>query len=306
LALTAQSGLPTTKFGTNEFPCETHAVDGDGRHHVHEYGHTPGGYVEKLGRSLYSVTVRGNFQATFPAFPGLYPDTMNALRADFEQQTTKTFVHPTMGSFPAFIIKWHQVKDARMLSGEKVDITFLEDQSASFTIDAYADASGETNGPDPETAAAQFNAIVQQVKDELAISPNEVSLFDGIQQLAEEIGAVQDTVSLIGNNVGAKLQALAGLCASVEASFSMQDVRAWPIVDSCLTLWQSCNLALQDIQSKRVQLRQYVVPKTQTIIDCAIDIYNDASRSSDLLSLNPLVADTLSIQAATVLQYYPD
>jgi prophage DNA circulation protein len=304
MALTAQSGLPITQFGTIKFPGEQHTVNGEARHHIHEYPHTPGGYVEKLGRALYQVTIRGNFQATFPAFPDLYPNSMNTLRGYFEQETTLTLVHPTMGSFPAYIIKWTQVKEARLLSGEKVDITFLEDQSASFGVTAYADASADdtTIGP----SAAQFAAVVQQVKDELAISPNDLSLFDSIQQLSQEIGAVSDTVNLYGNNVAAKISALAGLCSSVESSFSMQDARAWPIVDAVLTLWQSCNQSLQDIQSKRVPLDTYSVPKTQTIIDCAIDIYGDASRSTDLISLNPLIADTLNIPATTQIKFYPD
>ncbi len=98
--VTAQTGLPQTQFGDIKFPGETHHVSLVLRHHVHEYPHSPGGNVEKLGRSLYKVTVRGNFQATFPAFPDLYPNGMNTLRGYAEQMQTLTFVHPTIGSNP--------------------------------------------------------------------------------------------------------------------------------------------------------------------------------------------------------------
>jgi prophage DNA circulation protein len=299
---TAQDGLPITQFGDIKFPGETHTVDGTGRHHVHEYPHTPGGLVEKLGRSLYEITIRGNFQATFTAFPDLYPNGLATMRGYFENQTTLQLVHPTVGTFPAFITKWRQVKEARMLSGEKVDITFLEDQSQQFQLaDLVTSADDTAIGPSADRLAAEL----QQVMDELAISPNDMSLFDSIQQLSQDIGAIGDTLNLYGNVYGAKLQALAGTCASLEATFSLQDARAWPVVDALLDVWQAAQLSLQDLQLKRATMNQYVVPKQETMIDVAIGIYGDASRASDLLSLNPLVADAMRVPANTIILYYP-
>src|ERR1700722_3604570 len=300
---TAQTGLPITQFGAIKFPGETHTVDGTGRHHIHEYPHTPGGLVEKLGRSLYEITIRGNFQATFPGFPDLYPNGMQTIRGYYEQQTTLPLVHPTIGTFPAFITKWRQVKEARLLSGEKVDITFLEDQSQQFQLADLVTSADDTT---VASSAAQVATELSSVRAQLALDQKTLNLFDGVQQLSQAIGAIADTATLYGNVYGAKLQALSATCASLESSFALQDARAWPLVDAVLSLWQSANLALQDLQSKRVQMNRYIVPCNETLTDVAIAIYSDASRLSDLLSLNPLVADVLSVQAGTTILYYPD
>lgn len=111
---------------------------------------------------------------------------------------------------------------------------------------------------------------------------------------------------MYGNDLSAKIQSLAQTCESLEGTFSLQDARAWPIVDALMDVWQGCQLALQDLQNNQVQLQVYIVPKTQTLTECAIDIYGDASRAGDLLGLNPQLADVLTIQATTQIRYYPD
>lgn len=300
----AQDGLPITQFGTIKFPCETHTLENEPRIYIHYYPHTPGGNPEKLGRGLYKCTVRGNFQATFPGYPDLYPNSMNTLRSYMEQQLTLPFVHPSVTfAFPATIIGWRQIKDARMLSGEKVDITFLEDQSAQFQLAQQVTSLDDTAiGP----SAQRLQQELADVMADLAIGPNALSLFDQIQQVVQSINAVGDTAQLYGNLYGDKLQQLGNLCGQLESDFSMQDARAWPVVNVLLDLWQSSNLALLDLQSKQVQLQTYVVPITEALADIAIAIYGDASRQSDLLGLNPAIADVLNVPAATQIRYYPD
>jgi prophage DNA circulation protein len=300
---TAQSTLALTQFGDIKFPAEKHMVHGTGRHHVHEYPHSPGGALEKLGRGVYKFTIQGNFQATFPAYPDLYPNGMNTLRSYFEQQLTKPFVHPSIGKFPAMIIGWTQVKDARILSGEKVDIELVEDQAAQFALADLVSSTPSASSIGP--SAAQVAADLASVRAQLALSQNDLGLFDAIQSFASDIAAIGDTASLYGNLYSTKIQALAGVCSSLESSFSMQDPRAWPVVNSILTLWQGCNQALQDVLQNQAQLAYYTVPITEPMSMIANDIYNDATRAGDLLGLNPTVVDAFNVPAGTRIAYYP-
>src|SRR5579859_1389664 len=105
-----------TKFGDIEFPCESHVIHNEGRKHAHEYWKFPGAAQEKGGRGSWDVTLKANFQTNFRAYPNLYPDKMNSLRADFESQVTRTFVHPTFGTFPAWIYGWEQRRDPHIRS----------------------------------------------------------------------------------------------------------------------------------------------------------------------------------------------
>src|SRR5207253_5016277 len=72
----------------------------------------------------------------FPGYPNLYPAGMNQMFVYASTQSTQDLVHPSSGTFPAFIINWDQEKEAKIRSGEKVEIEFLEDQESSFALAA--------------------------------------------------------------------------------------------------------------------------------------------------------------------------
>lgn len=299
--MSAHDGLPRHRFGDIEFPGETTELHLQIRHHVHEYPHAPGGAPEKLGRALYRVTVRIPFHATFPGYPGLYPDAMNKMRGYADQLTTLQFRHPTAGEFPAFITSFRQVKNAKVRSGELVDAEFLEDQAATFALAALTSNTGpSTIGP----TAAQFATAFATARKDLAPTANDLALFDAIQQTVNSVLAYKDTSQLYGNRYGAAVQQLINQCAQFDQLQSMQDARAWPVIDVLMDLWAAAVTISNDLQNKRAQLATYTVPFPQSIIQIATTLYGDASRQGDILSLNP-IDDPARVPVGFPIRYYP-
>lgn len=301
--MSAFDGLPRTKFGDIQFPGEIHRLRSVFRHHVFEYPHSPGGAIEKLGRGLWQCTVRGNFQATFPGYPDLYPNSMATLRGYYGLGATLNFTHPTLGTFPAMITSWDQVKDAKIRSGEKVDIEFLEDQDASFSVtETLVSADYTAIGPSAQQLAAELAAI----RGDLTLSQNDLSLFDAIQSTVNSVLALKDTANLYGNLYAAKVLQVVSLCQQLDVSQNMQDARAWPLVDAMQVVWQNAIRIEQDLQAQRAQLSDYTVPFAMPLLQVAINLYGDASRQEDLLALNSdRIDNPISIRAGTDIRYYP-
>lgn len=300
----ARDTYPRTRFGDVEFPGESHDLDGTYRKHIHEYPHSPGGDPEKLGRALYTCSIRGNFGSTFQAYPGLYPDGMNKLRGYFESGTTLNLRHPTVGEFAAFITRWKQVKTPKNNSGEIVDIEFLEDTSTSFALNDTVDTLTFTSiGP----SAAQLASDLAAVQAQLNLSANDVNAFDALQTTVASILAIQDQVNLYDSALGDKVGQVIGLCAQLDASISMQDARAWPIVDDLQQVWLNAVTINQDLLAQQATIELYPVPFTMTLVQIAVNLYNDASRQTDLISLNSnVVDDPLRVMAGTLIRYYPN
>lgn len=278
-------------------------LDGEYRLHTHEYPHTPGGANEKLGRRLYHVRVRGNFQATFAAYPNLYPLGLNTMRGYFEQGATLDFTHPTVGKFPAFIVRWSQVKDPKIRSGEKVDIEFLEDQPASFAVAQAVGTFGQSSiGPAAQDLATDLSAT----QSALTLSANDVNLFDALQGAVQDVLAIQDTRSLYGNLYGTKVAQVISLCQQLDQSMNLQDARAWPVVDDLQVVWLQAIKIQNDLQNQRISLKDYIVPFTMPLVQIAINLYGDASKQGDLLSLNAdRVNDPMRVPAGVDIRYYP-
>jgi len=299
--MSAHDGLPRTKFGDVEFPGEVIDLDGEGRHHAHEYPHAPGGAPEKLGRRLYRVTIEAPFHATLPLYPGLYPDGMNTMRGYFEQQATLQLTHPTAGQFPAFITRWKQKKSAKVRSGELVSMDFLEDQAASFALAALTTSTGASA---LEPTAAQLQSDLAAAQNDIQLSPADASLFDALQASVNSVLALQDTANLYGNRLNASLAQMVNLCSQIDGLTSLQDARAWPVIDTLRNL-QALGIKIQNDQlAQQVNLALYTVPFTQPVLQLALTLYGDASKQSDLLSLNQ-INDPMNVRAGTSIKYYP-
>lgn len=298
--MSAHDGLPRTKFGDVEFPGEVTDLQGEFRHHIHEYPHTPGGAPEKLGRKLYKVTITAQFHNTFPLYPGLYPDGMNTLRGYYELGSTLTLTHPTAGQFPAFITNWRQKKLAKVRSGEVVDIDFIEDQAAKLFSTIVT--TGGVNSIQP--TADQLATDLANATASLQLTKSDQSLFDALQASVNGIVVLQDTANLYGNLFSSRLAQMVNLCSQIDGLTSMQDARAWPVIDTLRSL-QALGINVQNDQfSQQAKLAYYTVPFTQSAVQLAITLYGDASKQSDLLSLNQ-IDDPMNIRAGTVIRYYP-
>lgn len=301
--MSAHDNLPRSQFGSIIFPGEAHVVDGEYRHHIHEYPHSPGGAPEKLGRKLYRVQVRAPFHNTFPAYPNLYPEGMNTMRGYFEQGVTLPFTHPTVGTFPAFITRWRQSKSAKVRSGETVDFDVLEDQGPSFALTDTVVQAGPTA---LQPTADQLASDLEQVRAQLTLSHNDISVFDALQAAVSAVLAVQDTKQLYSNLFAAKIEQTISLCQQLDASMNLQDPRAWPLVDDIQAIWVQAQRISNDLHQTNLTLQHYTVPFTMPVLQIAINLYGDASRQGDILSLNSnKIDDPLRVPAGTDIQYYP-
>jgi hypothetical protein len=300
---TAASKLSTTQYGGLIFPGRMIDLSFIGRHHVHEYSHVPGGAVEKLGRGLVRVSIRTSFEDRFKApYQNLYPAGLDTLRGYALNQATLPFTHPEAGTFPATIVNYSQKKEEKLLSGEKVELDFLEDQPATFALAATSSSVSSSVGP----ASDNLQSTAANLKAQLQFTPNDISLLSAIQGAANAILGLRDTANLVGNRYIAAVSQLLGLCQQLDQAVSMQDARAWPVVQALRDLQLQATQIFNDSQSQQLKLGTYVVPQPMSAMQIALNIYQDASRLGDILSLNStVIPNALSIAAATKIRYYP-
>ncbi len=292
-----------TSFGPWTFPATYHDLDGEQRDHIHEYSHRDAGAPEKLGRRLYTVSLTAQFHDNFPQFPDLYPYTIDQLQLAFEKGETHTFVHPSVGKFPAYIKKWRRRRDPKNRSGELVEMVVREDQQSQFL---QGDIANVAHFASLDSTSGELAQQLKAVQKDLNLDPPTLSLFGAIQTLANDITGISDTAGMYGNLVLAKSQQLQNICAQLDGALGMQDARAYPVVEALHQVWQQAQLVTQDAQAKRQKLQTYIVPTTMSISQVATRIYGDASRADDLLAINAnAIPDPLSIKPPTPLLYYP-
>lgn len=290
-----------TSFGGITFAAERIVLHSQGRQHVHEFPHMPAGAPEKLGRGVWYLTVTGNFQNRFAKFPGLYPDAMNQLRQLYEKQETNAFVHPTVGQFQAFISGWRQdYNPGKSLSGEKVEIEFLEDQRTAFLIATKPSMTSVAS------SQSQLDAAVALLKTALGIfpTPQLLGVFDAIRATSNAVQSLVDTAGLYSGLLETKALELASLCERADQLLPIQSPLALSIIDPLHDIWSQALTAGKQIQNAKAALGEWTTPRTMTIGDVALAIYGDTSRQSDLLSLN-VIADPTSIPANTEITYFP-
>jgi hypothetical protein len=299
-------------FAGIPFPYEDIEWTGGLRDHVHEYSHSDGGDPEKMGRKLNVVRITANFHNTFRKYPGLYPNALDTLLRYWEQGTTAELVVSPRGSFKAYAYGWTLRTSVRIRSGEKVTIEFREDndgknalielvdenpleiQSTTLKLDARVKEAGVVG--DSLSAAQEDRALPQGDRD----------FFDGIQDLAKSVFAIQDTAALNGQLYGVKLLQLASLCERADGLRSMQSSSTQPIVQALHELWAAALRLADNVQGKQKALQRYTTPQTMTMMEVAIALYHDASRTEELLALNTgNFTEGLAIPALTELVYYP-
>lgn len=298
---TAFDGLPKLSFNGIAFPAENIDLHSQGRQHLHEFPHSPGAAPEKLGRGIWYLTVKTHFQVGVPGYPpDLWPTSMNQLASLYETQTTATLVHPTRGSFQAFISAWRENYNPKFRSGQRVDIEFLEDQRSNFLVQTAPSPSLTTLA----TSQQELDAALSLVKSQLNITKNDLSVFDAIRATVNAVQALSDTAGMYAGYLQSKSLELINLCSQADQLFSMQS----PLVVGVLVQLRTIGAAASSISSASqspAKIGKYRTPRTMTIQDIAIFLYGDVTRQSDLLTLNAAaIADPNSIPAGTLIQYF--
>lgn len=275
--MAATSNLPKCAFGRFEFPYKRIAIHGGLRDHVHEFPHADGGKPEKLGRKLYTISITSAFldQAVGYTTP-LWPGTLADLRAKFESEETDDLRLPNIGTIKAYAFNWTQTLEAKMTSGEDVEIEFREDDDLAPT------AIIEVGATDLATAMAAVVALTKKL-------PTTPDLFDSLAEAVNSVTAVADQVELVGNQLEARVRKVSQLCEQIDKAVSILNKPVnHRLLDAVHELWQTSNRMHANILKTATPPVLWTVPRTMTIGQIAQARFGATSRAVDILKMNPI------------------
>lgn len=297
-SLTAQ--LVQLSFNGIAFPYKEITMDGEMRHHVHEYPHSPGGLPEKLGRKLYAFDITVPFHGNLipPQYANLWPDNLASLVAQFELGMTGDLVLPQIGSpIRAFCTNWKRVLKATNTVGETVTLKFLED-------DEERRVTSNTTKVKMDTLTPLLNYLEEDAGNSLLGSLSKS--IDSILRAVDGVLAYRDLFDAYSTLVLDKLESIMVMIANViETGDYISSPENWEVSSRLHELWKMCRDLKGDLAEKGITIKTYKVLAPMTLAQVAYAIYKETGRSSDLMQLN-VIDDPLTIARGTVIRYYPD
>lgn len=295
---TAFDSLVPCTFAGFTFPIQKINIKGGIRDHVHEFPHTDGGAVEKLGRKLYDVTVSAVFSSTFPKYPNLWPDTLQELWQYFETSVSAYLTIPTIGSMYVYAVDWDRGMSAENLSGESMEITFREDSSGSN----YA-AILSLNTSNLESATDLLNETPFYAGD----APT-TGLFTQLQNAVNSVLAVQDTADVYTALVVSKIESVVSLCSKIDALATFNNPTNAAVIDAMHDVWAAA-VAMKATAittaggTNSGSLATYVTPRVMSISEVSSSLFGDTTHATDILQMNA-ISDAMSIPVRTSLLYF--
>jgi prophage DNA circulation protein len=291
--------LQRASFDGIEFPVRSVSVTGQYRHFTHEYLRVPGGVNEKLERGLYKIEMEIPFHATIKGYGELWPTLLAVTRGKFEQGITSALTIPTIGTIPAFITDWNQMAEmGKFRSGETVKVSFLEDQTQVHLTAALVKVSQSSL----QNSSDKFSSAL----DDLEAPENDQSLFDGIQQLSNDILAIKDQSDLYGGLLVAKIEQLKSIIGEADkAAESLKDPINHELLNALHELWDATINLGKNLAEQPRGPRFYVVPRTMNIseIAAATQALGGTDDAATILLNNP-IADAFAISASTRIIYF--
>jgi hypothetical protein len=287
--------LQPMEFGGIRFPFERRVISGGGRQHTHVFPHSHGGENEKLGRELYRVQVFSQFhdrpgEEMDRIYPDLYPARLTLLRGMFERQETQRLVVPGLGSYQAFCTNWTQTLDAKITSGEEVQLEFLEDED--FVPIAL------------RFSQQKMNLAVDEMMQPLPELPKLPSIFQQINDLVGTLDQIKAAGDIANKLLEAKLIALVNLCANAEQTVNeLQDPLNHQVFAALKTVWLAATEWMDDLNSRASPIHVWTTQKKMSVNQISIAIYQDATHIEELLDLNAF-ADPLEVPAGTPVRFY--
>lgn len=284
--MSALGDLIQSSFDDIKFPVEKCSIKGEQRIHTHEYPKTPGGLPEKLSRKNYMMTVNAFFvQGTVGYSDTLWPDDLALLRVIFETGKTATLHYPTIGDIQAVMRTLDVETDFKsLLNGERVVMTFEEDQSTEFLVDGIVNV---TTSSFQDTAAAFF-----------PIAKNKApGLFDQLNALVNSIIGLVDTVQLYGSLLQNQLNSLMQMLSFLDATASpLNATTNSDLLEAFMALRLSSKKLQADSQRASAKLVPYTTPMVMSIGDVSRALYGSSANATKLLKLNSF-EDPLAIPA---------
>lgn len=328
--MTVLQQLPRASFDGIAFPVKNYDGIGGIRDHIHEYPHSPGGAVEKLGRKLYRFSFTAIFDVRIPGYgDNLFPGDWSDLRDRFEDQVTSTLTIPTIGDIQAYCVSWTERVVPERQSGIEAELEFVEDQAQAFLVNGLIQITSTTL----QSAGEQFDqefapllaggtvsatAPTRIIAPPAGTIPRAQTFTDAYTQLRQRD---VDAINQIRNGYQRALT-----IAEQPERFADQALRAADaLVTSCAQAYERIRVLKNPLMYSRVwaykrlwasaqKLRDSVSQKTPRILffeaktDTTISavsraIYGDASYAGQILQLNAL-PDPFMIRKGTILRYY--
>lgn len=291
-------GLQWAQFGGIHFPVTEITLSSQQRHHLHEYPHTPGSALEKLGRKSYTIRVSPIFDEDIRKYDQingirLYPDALERLQFLFEEETTAALTIPTLGTIDAFMITFSRRMDAMVRSGEKADMEFVEDQSSVFLVE-------QTMRVVQDLPAAVTLLQFLPVK----VRPEEKTLLEEILAAVNATFALVDSGERFINKIAAKVDMVSQLIQRAEQKIAwLQHPENWRVVEALKELDASAR-SLVTTAAMENGPRVFVVPTRMTLQQISQSIYKTTERSLDVLRMND-IEDDLRVPAGSKIRYFP-
>jgi prophage DNA circulation protein len=295
----ADGKFPFASFDGTNFPYSKITIKGGIRYHVHEYPHSPGGDVEKLGRKLYE------FEFTIPfhnlpgskleqQFQGLFPDRLKTFLSKFDQEASADLVVPSVGTMRCVATTWDGVADmAQALSGEEWVFRFVEDVDQASVVKAVPNLG----------VHAMANAVEElQAKNlKAGLSP---SLFDKLQDAVNEVLGILGEADMYSRLAAGKIEGIADLCGKLDRELKeLQDPMNSPVLEALKDVWANAVDLAENIPGVQGgQLSYFRVPKIMTVGQIAMRLYGSAERGTDIMQINP-IDDPFAIPAGFQISY---
>lgn len=293
--MAAFDAFKSLTFQGIKIPFKTYKVKGAYRKHVHEYPHVNGGAPEKLGRSLYEVSViyeartgliSKKYQGTQDPF-----NSLGNLRALYEEGVTEDLHIPHIGTIKAFADSWGEESKNTDRSGILTEVNFIEDQESAFLVLEAV-----------RVKTSDFADAAHKLQDFPGKSG--ASLWSTINNAIVSVLAIKDQADLYGSLVAAKVDGLASLLGQADATLNeFNDPSNNELLNALHNLWDATLRLKSDILQQDDFLKYYTTPVSMTVGQAAAAIYGDASKGGEIMQLNVL-PDPLNIEAGTRLRYY--
>lgn len=290
---TAFDSLPRASFGGIEYPYLHQSVRGGLRDKVHEFPHADGGAPEKMGRRLYVIKQTASFKDVYKGFGNLWPDKLRQLIALLEAGTTATLVVPTVGAFQAYAKNWTRDMDAKVRSGEIVDLEWQEDNAVEFGLNDAFRTSGIAS-------IALLAAAIYVPPD---FNASDASWFAELNNAVNALQRIKDQADLAGRMIESRIQYAMGVCNTIDGLASMQTAGHAAVTESVHALWAALQAFGADVKGKALVQQTFNVPILMSVSDVAAQIFGDSSRAMEILQMNP-INDAFAIPAGTKLSYY--
>lgn len=293
--------LPPLSFARIKFPFERITTTGGVRNHVHEFPHAPGGEPEKMGRSLYKVSIICQFHDVPGSdleilYPDLFPARLTHLRDLFETQITDDLVVPNIGTIRAFCTNWTEVIDVKITSGESVTLEFLEDQDEEATAKELPTFSPLLLDRQALTLKGMVGALYLEPP----------SIFQQINDAVNSVKAISGIADAATNLIVAKLEGITRLCSEAADQVpSLQEPPNFAVLDALKDVWFSAQQLALDVAQRHITIQTWTVPRVMSVteISAAISQLGSQVDVDDVIDLNATIDDRFAVQPGTQIRY---